>query len=198
MLLRKMKGRGLPVIDLEGLARHRGSAFGHVGLDGRQTQKKFESLLYAEIQKYKDQPVVFVEGESRRIGPVLLPHAWMAHMDRGKKVLIKSVVEKRTQRILEEYIQTDDSSPAPLREALTAIRERLGGKLFQQIDDLFKNRDYSEAVRLLLEQYYDRRYLWTARSAKEDFIVALENNTPQDELNAVSKLIDYFKISDRT
>ncbi|MBI3018303.1 MAG: tRNA 2-selenouridine(34) synthase MnmH, partial [Deltaproteobacteria bacterium] len=50
-LLQKMKKEGLPVIDLEALACHRGSLLGQVGIHTRQNQKNFEALLYEKKKK---------------------------------------------------------------------------------------------------------------------------------------------------
>lgn len=66
-------------IDLEGLAQHRSSLFGHVGLNPR-SQKVFEHLLYDELIRVEGMPYVFVEGESRRIGNVNIPENFFDKM----------------------------------------------------------------------------------------------------------------------
>jgi tRNA 2-selenouridine synthase len=142
-----MKEKGLPIIDLEALAYHRGSVFGHVGISKKQTQKNFEASLYNEIKQYKTSPIVFVEGESQRIVSVVLSQSWMQHMKKGRKILVQSTLEKRTQRILNEYFPdyTDQ-----MEEALNKLKKRLGGELFKEIYAYFKNKNYVCMIQLLL------------------------------------------------
>ncbi|HBQ21653.1 MAG: tRNA 2-selenouridine(34) synthase MnmH [Deltaproteobacteria bacterium GWA2_38_16] len=181
-LLNKMKEKGLPVIDLEALAHHRGSVFGQVGIIPKQTQKNFEALLYQEIKKYKESPQIFIEGESKRIGPVVLPQLWMEHMEKGSKILIRSSLEKRTERILKEYLGEGDKNLVPeLEKALFSIEKRLGGELFKKIHTLFQQEDYKGATCLLLEHYYDQNYKFSSMAPEEAFSHTFENNSHGDE-----------------
>ena len=59
-------------LDLEGLAQHRGSILGDIGLK-QNGQKKFESLLLKKIEELKDQKFIVIECESRKIGKVEIP-----------------------------------------------------------------------------------------------------------------------------
>ncbi len=189
-LLKKMKEKQIPVIDLEHLACHRGSVFGHIGIGLTQTQKNFEALLYFEIQKLKNQRIVFIEGESRRIGPVILPEQWMDQMRKGRKILIRSSLEKRTQRILEEYVK--ETLDTETEQALVSIRKHLGGELFKEVHGFLEGKDYSTVVRLLLEKYYDRNYKYSAVANDQDFSLILDNNNEADEEKAIENLIEFF------
>ncbi|MDQ7081774.1 MAG: hypothetical protein Q9N34_01335 [Aquificota bacterium] len=73
-VLRELKREGLPVIDLEDLAKDRGSVFGSVGIRKEVSQKLFDSLLYEEMRKLRGG-LVFIEDESRRIGNIYLPRS---------------------------------------------------------------------------------------------------------------------------
>src|SRR5699024_12507504 len=72
ILLKQLKKLGYPVIDMEKMASHRGSIFGQIGLKPNN-QRSFDALLLEKLQQYEQEPFVFVEGESKRIGKVLIP-----------------------------------------------------------------------------------------------------------------------------
>lgn len=189
LLLKKMKEKGFPVIDLEALAGHRGSVFGHVGMSKTQTQKNFEALLFNEIKKYKHTPCVFIEGESKRIGPVVLPESWMQQMKKGRKIVIQSSLQKRTQRILQEYFPQHENQ---MEEALQKLQKRLGGELFKKIHDCFLEKNYTSMIQLLLEQYYDRNYQFSSQES-DIFDLCFENNSSHDEDHIIQNLDPYFK-----
>lgn len=94
-ILQRLFQNGHPVIDLEGMANHRGSIFGHIGLEP-SNQKNFESALVQNILKYEGEPYVFIEGESRRIGKVSIPDLLYEKKEEGLQIFInldrKSVV----------------------------------------------------------------------------------------------------------
>ena len=184
-----MKKKGLPVIDLEALACHRGSLLGQVGIALRQNQQNFEALLYQEVQKYKNQKIVFIEGESRRIGPVVLPQAWMDQMQKGRKIFIQSSLRCRIQRILGEYLSHEKWLPE-FEAALFSLQKYLGGELFKEVHLLFQAKEYPKMVSLLLERYYDKNYKFSAKAKTEEFILTLENNHDKDEETLIQKLRD--------
>ncbi len=72
-ILHRLAKLGHPVLDLEGLAGHRGSAFGSIGIEDVRGQKQFDALLYNRLEELKDQPYVLMEAESKRIGRVNMP-----------------------------------------------------------------------------------------------------------------------------
>jgi len=170
-IIRQWKREGRPVIDLEELASHRGSAFGQVGIEKLGQQKDFENNLFWEMQKWADQEakVVVVEGESRRIGRVNLPEAFMRAMLDGYHVRVDVTIEDRVRNILEDYV-------APLKEetmirqaaaALEGIRKRLGGEKYEELRVLLNGKNYGEFTRRLLVDYYDNKYALSRSS--DDF-----------------------------
>src|SRR5699024_8329285 len=102
ILLNQLQELGFPMIDLEKMAGHRGSIFGQIGLEPSK-QKKFDSLLVHKMEQYKEKPFVFVEGESKRIGRVVLPDFLFQKKENGFHIFIDLPMEVRVQNILEEY-----------------------------------------------------------------------------------------------
>ncbi len=155
-VLRMLKEEGLPVIDLEGLAKDRGSVFGSVGIGERVSQKMFESLLYEDLRRV-GSGFAFIEDESRWIGNVHIPEAVWRKKVEGVFVELTASLETRIENIFEDYTKREGWEKEAA-EAVKKIRKYLGPQKFRYVMDLFERGDYREAVRFLIEEYYDRRY----------------------------------------
>ena len=155
-ILRLLKDRGNPVIDLEDLAMDRGSVFGSVGLRRKVSQKMFDSLIYEDLRRIGEGPV-FIEDESRWIGNVHIPEPLWEKKGKGIYVEITASLETRIRNILEDYTSTEGWEKEA-REAIHRIRKYLGPQKFSYVLERFDRGDYREVVRFLIEEHYDRRY----------------------------------------
>ncbi|SFB05927.1 tRNA 2-selenouridine synthase [Lentibacillus halodurans] len=154
-LLHQLSDKGYPAIDLEGMAGHRGSIFGHIGLEPNK-QKKFESQLVQAIQKYNDAPFVLMEGESRRIGNVTMPVFLHTKKEQSTQLFIDLPMEQRVRNIMDDYQPWNQ--PEKFIEAYQYIKKRIHTPIAKQIDADLKEENYQQAVQMLLEFYYDPRY----------------------------------------
>lgn len=102
-LLQLLSAQGYPIIDLEGLANHRGSAFGQVGLGKPSTAQNFDADLLQLLCRYDDAPFIILECESKRVGNVYLPDSLHTAMQSAHKLLIQAGRVIRVQRLIEEY-----------------------------------------------------------------------------------------------
>lgn len=159
-LLKELGLRGLPVLDLEGLARHRGSVFGAVGMDRAQSQKDFDALLLQQLELLSTEPYLVLEGEGRRIGSIYLPDFLVAAIKKGEHFLITAPLEVRVQRILDTYIQTpiDARVLEGLKTALLSLRGRLGGNKTERLAAMLEKGHYREVATILCTDYYDHFY----------------------------------------
>lgn len=176
-------------IDLEGLAHHRGSAFGRRPA-GQPTQINFENALAIELlrQAARRPARVVLEDESKLIGRCYLPQALQDRIRQAPRILIDEPLESRVQVTLEDYVIGPQDEYArhygaanafehlaqALRDAMDRIRKRLGGArhealracldaaLTRQCDsgDAEGHRDW---IRDLLSGYYDPMYDYTLR-----------------------------------
>lgn len=187
-LLDLLSRRGVPVIDLENLANHRGSVFGQVGLGRPATAHHFDSALLGELQRLRGQPFILVECESKRIGNVYLPNVLYLAMSRGRKILARASVETRVSRLIEEYLDLCRDNQEAIIASLKMLKKRLGtAKIEKLLTDLAANR-VREVVQALLVDYYDPLYGYeTAAAADFDFTVDAE-----DLQQATSRIIDYL------
>lgn len=172
-LLTRLQERGEAIIDLEGLAEHRGSAFGSLGLSqDKLTQKRFETLVWDAFRKLPAGRPVFIEGESRRIGSMTLPGNLYDVMQESFKVWCSASLETRVSRLTEEYglkIYEDG-----LREALQRIKKRLGGDKYVEIAGYLERWEMQPFMTELIVSYYDKLY-YKVREWQEDLTLSLED-----------------------
>jgi tRNA 2-selenouridine synthase len=166
-ILKELQKMGANIIDLEGIANHRGSAFGSIGLEEPYNQKYFESLLWEELkQKDKKNGVIFVEAESRRVGHSVIPDFFHKKMKAGDDLLITASMKKRVENIYLEYIKDIESNQQKfierVLESLTAIKKyiikKAGKNTYFKLLELAEAAKFKELTKLLLEEYYDPMY----------------------------------------
>ncbi len=171
-------------VDLEGLACHRGSTFGHL-VSPQPSQIDFENALAIALLKHghfhAGKPL-FVEDESHLIGRIALPVEWQAALKRAPRVVLEASLEEREQRVLRDYIVLQrqafavayGNDAAARFEAfvlrnLDRIKSRLGGARHQLLQEEWqaalaefeatgKPQGFLPGIRRLLVDYYDPMY----------------------------------------
>lgn len=180
MLLKDISRKHLPMIDLEELANHKGSAFGKKG--AQPTQAQFENqltvdLILAEEGISQDRKKkIFLEDESRLIGSCVLPEAVFAKMRASPVIWIEETLETRSHQVMQDYIISPmvsgiegDHLFKNFAEALFAIKNKLGGLRYQEVQaDLLKAKEQLIKennpmgnlvwIQKLLSYYYDPMY----------------------------------------
>lgn len=146
-----------PVIDLEALALHRGSAFGHLGLPPQPTNEHFENLLATSLHAFRDGRFVLVENESRMVGKLKIPDAFYAAMRSAQVLKIEISREERMVNILDEYgaFSNDQLSLATLK-----IERKLGGLRLRQALQALNSNNRETWLNIMLD-YYDENYEWS-------------------------------------
>jgi tRNA 2-selenouridine synthase len=156
--LKALQEKGAAVIDLEGLANHKGSAFGNIGMPKQPTQEMFENRLGCELIRAKSHGSTpggtWLEDESQRIGLVNIPHELWKTMRRSPVYFLDIPFEERLQHITEEYGQLDRQK---LIDAIGRIKEKLGGLNAKTAIQLLEEGNTPESFRILLK-YYDKFY----------------------------------------
>ena len=154
VLLKKLKESGEQVIDLEGLAHHKGSSFGSIGQLPQPTVEQFENLLAEELRLMDLSVPIWVENESRKIGRLIIPDHFYEQMIKSPLLEIHKSDEERIKHIAEEYGKLPE---AELIAAVKRLQKRLGGLRTQQaILDIQEKNHTSWISNLLL--YYDKTY----------------------------------------
>lgn len=171
-----------PIIDLEALACHRGSAFGAMN-DPQPAQVDFENRLALATMKLESSKTVLLEDESRLIGSCYIPEFFFTKMRSSNVILIQEPLENRVENIFTDYI-TSQVKPqnasqifAKYKNSILKIQKKLGGLRAQELIDDLQNceNDYltSQAternkiwIEKLLVWYYDKMYLSSLETRK--------------------------------
>lgn len=165
-ILQMLAEREMPVIDLEKLANHRGSVFGHIGKGQTISAKHFDALLLAQLEAYKDNPYIIVESESKRIGNIYLPDSLVQAMQTGQHILITASQETRVNRLLEEYLHEGQGGmpSESIIQSLQSLQTRLGKAKVTMLQELLMRKEYRQFVEILLVDYYDPLYKYDDQS----------------------------------
>lgn len=150
------------VIDLEGLACHRGSAFGALGQCEQPSTEHFENMLAFKLLHMMSTQPIWLEDESRMIGKVKIPDAFFDRMKTAPWVALDVDFDKRKQRILSEYGRF---SHTRLSEATVRVRKRLGNLRLTEALNALDQGDLPKWAGIMLA-YYDKTYAQTLAQHK--------------------------------
>lgn len=186
----------LPVIDLEGLAHHRGSAFGKRA-EPQPTQVNFENRIAIELLKLRNggHQQVIMEDESRLIGRCALPLTLQEKLRAAPLVVLDASLEDRVHHSWENYILSNyreqvalcDSHEAAfsafatsLRLSLANIQKRLGGARYQELSEVLEKallahsqgdpEQHKQWITVLLRDYYDPMYDYQLKSKQRHVV----------------------------
>ena len=175
-LLQMLANRGYPTLDLEGLANHRGSAFGHIGIGKPATAQNFDAQLLVEFQKFNEKKVILVECESKRVGNVYLPDILYQAMQRGRKILVRASVSTRVSRLIAEYTDVLQPHDPEIIASLQSLTRKLGKKKTTRLIAEYETGNLHDFTSSLLTDYYDGLYGYEDASPdKFDMIVDAED-----------------------
>lgn len=194
-LLQVLKTQGnYPVIDLEGLAIHKGSAFGAIGLAPQPSQEMFENKLavaifrirHAESEKKEEPKPIWAEDESQRIGTVNIPAALWEHMRKQPVYFLDIPFDERLKYLTDTYGKLNKGD---LAAAITRIQKRLGGLETKTALGHLVEGNISGCFDILLK-YYDKKYKksLTNREEAEHLITMIECTCVDAKIN--SRLLD--------
>jgi tRNA 2-selenouridine synthase len=169
-LLQRLAADGYPVVDLEGLANHRGSAFGHLGLPDQPTQRMFEALLWDALRRIPPEGYAVAEGESRHIGRLALPLRVYQALQREVSLWIETPLARRVDNILADY-PARDSLREDFTRPIRALKDRLGRQVVEELVNLLQEGAWQELVRRLMVGYYDPLYRHTFPERRIEVLV---------------------------
>ena len=141
-------------VNLEALAKHRGSAFGGLA-QSQPLTKQFENLLMHDLMRFGASDAVLIESESRNIGRVTLPHSVYEKMQKGVRIWVQTPLQSRIDRIVAEY---GAITPAQFEAALARITPHMPRAVKAAIETAFDRQDLNKTAELLLTEYYDKVY----------------------------------------
>ena len=194
-ILQELKLQGAPVLDLEGLAIHRGSVLGNEPEIEQPSQKGFETRLWNALQNLDSSDPIFIESESKKVGGVHIPDALMEKIRHGHCIELRSSLSTRVSWLLHEYPHFVQN-PNQFKEKLSLLTSRYGKV---QIADWCEQIDagrFEELVTDLLVKHYDPSYQSSiARNFpkyRADCFVELDNDSDAAFASAASQILKQF------
>ena len=154
-ILEELKNLGQQIIDLEGLANHKGSAFGGIGQQAQPTVEQFENNLYEEFKQLDLSKPIWVEDESYDIGRVKIPKPFFEQMQNSQLYFIEISQHERAKHLVNDYGICDKQQ---LEQSIYRISQRLGGLSVKNAIAALEQDDFYEVAMIALH-YYDKSYL---------------------------------------
>jgi tRNA 2-selenouridine synthase len=154
-ILYELEKLGEQILDLEGLANHKGSAFGMLGQAPQPMTEHFENMLFEKLSKLDTSRRIWVEDESKNVGCCNLPEGLWQQMRMTNVAFIDVKKEIRIGRLMNEYAQF---SFEELKQATDKIAKRLGGQQHKDAIEALAQGDFSVGTDIAL-YYYDKAYL---------------------------------------
>ncbi len=164
-LLHAIKDAGAQVLDLEGLAAHRGSVLGTLPGRPQPAQKMFETSLWDALRQFDPAKPVYVEGESKKIGQLQVPEALMHTMRASACVVLEAGRDTRIALLSDEY-RHFFADPTVLYAQLDCLASLHGIKVIEAWKAMAARGEWDVLVGTLLEDHYDPAY---QRSALRNF-----------------------------
>jgi len=173
------------VIDLEGLAGHKGSAFGNIGLPKQPSQEMFENKLAVAIESTKStfpNQSIWLEDESQRIGTVNIPQPLWNHIRSCPVYFLDIPFDARLDYLVATYGILDKTE---LGEATKRIQKRLGGLETKLALEFLEANNLKECFSILLK-YYDKLYSkgLNNRPEPKPTVITILSNVVKDGHNA--------------
>ena len=163
-LLNYIENENIYVIDLEGIANHRGSSFGSLGMDKQPTSQQFENMLAESLEKFHQSNAteIWIEAESSNLGKCRIPNCLYTKMKKAPVLEIIKTKSERIDNLVDVYSQNSQNE---LKEAVDRIRKRLGPQRTKEALVAIENKEWSKACEAMLD-YYDRCYEYELEKTK--------------------------------
>jgi tRNA 2-selenouridine synthase len=179
-ILRFLEKKGEQVVDLEGLAHHRGSAFGGIDLPPQPTTEQFENTLFSIVRSLNRHRPIWVEDESIVIGKVGIPAGFYKQMSDLPVYFLDVPLQERIKHLVDTYANLSQDE---LAEAIRRITKKLGNDKAKFALDALNNKDYRKVVEIVLF-YYDKYYLRGLQQRKEAKVLAYKTESLSHEKTA--------------
>ena len=153
-LLRLQASEHAQFVDLEGLANHKGSAFGSLGQAPQPKTEHFENLLYSAFSALDPKQPVWLEDESRNVGKCSIPPGLWEKMQQSEFRVLETPLEERVARLTKEYAAFPVDQ---LCDCIRKIERRLGFDKCKTALEACANGQIETALRICLA-YYDKSY----------------------------------------
>ena len=182
-LLNYINKEYIHVIDLEGMANHRGSSFGSLGMEEQPTTQQFENILAESLDIFHKTKAleIWIEAESSNLGKCSIPKDLYAKM---KKAPIIEIIKKKNERVKNLVNLYSQNSQNELRDAVNRISKRLGPQRTKEALIAIDKKEWSKACEAMLD-YYDRCYEYELKNTRIINSINLSGLSLKSSLNKI-------------
>lgn len=181
-ILQEIGALGQQILDLEGLAIHRGSVLGNEPNIEQPSQKGFETNLWYAFNQLDPNKIVFVESESKKVGGLHIPDPLMERIREGQCIELRSSIATRVSWLLREY-RHFLANPQSFKQKLGLLTSRYGKVQISKWHEAIDAGDFESLVEELLVMHYDPSYqssiVRNFPSYREDHFVELESDSDE-------------------
>ena len=156
-VLEALAARGAQVLDLEGLARHKGSVLGALPKVDQPSQKRFESGIWKALGGFNLSAPVFVEAESRKIGRLQVPEALIEAMRDSRCLSIEATRAARLEFLLRDYAYLGDDVE-DLKFRISRLKSLQSNETLARWTELAEARDFETLFAEFMDLHYDPLY----------------------------------------
>ncbi len=187
-VLHEMQKQGAQVLDLEGVANHKGSVFGALGQEDQPTNENFENELAKHWLDFDNDKPVWLEDESKSIGSVWINDALFDRMRTAEVVKMDLPKQERINRLVKEYACFDREV---LAHMISKIEKRLGGLNVKKSYESLETNDFATVADITLS-YYDKAYNHGLEKREGQTIHSLELEKDNPVENA-RLILEFYK-----
>ena len=156
-ILKSIENEGGQILDLEGLANHKGSLLGKIPNLIQPSQKFFESLIFNKIKNLNLKDKIYIEAESSKIGNIHIPKSIWKKMIKSPRIEISANVELRAKFLVSDYDYMCND-PTLINPIIKGLKNRLSKKLFDEWTNLIDRKKWFDLTKSFLENHYDPSY----------------------------------------
>lgn len=187
-LLEKIKALGEATVDLEGIAHHKGSAFGAIGEQDQPSVEQFENQLFDKLRAFSPEQAIWLEDESLSIGKVVIPRPFFNQIRQQNVYFLDIPVQARAAYLAQTYGRYEKEK---LKESLEKIAKRLGYDQLKLALDALEKGELEKVAEIAL-RYYDKAYLKGVNSRKPASVIKIRLNKV-DAIKNTRALIETVK-----
>jgi tRNA 2-selenouridine synthase len=179
LLLNAMEKADAQVLDLEEIAKHRGSVLGDMPDMPQPAQKGFDSQLLAKLKTFNPERPVYVESESKKIGTIRVPDALIHKMWQSPCIRLETATTLRVALLRQEYQHFLDN-PELLQQQMDRLRGMYSNEQLEKWQTMYAEHQWDEFVAEILTRHYDPAYTKSIYSHYPDY-----EQAPQLHLNSL-------------
>jgi len=182
-LLNYINEENIHVIDLEGIANHRGSSFGSLGMKEQPSTQQFENILAESLDSFQKNSAIeiWLEAESSNLGKCRIPNSLYTKMKKAPIIEIIKDKDERVKNLVHVYSQ---NSQTELNNAVNRISKRLGPQRTKEALTAIKRKEWSKACESMLD-YYDKCYEYELKKTTNINSINLSGLSLKSSLNKI-------------